>query len=171
MPDSMAAPNVRPRTRRSHTDASAPAASKPATVDQLLERISGEYEGLSRQLKVIGRHIERHRDRLGLDGIQQVAAQCEVQPSAVVRFAKHFGFAGFAELQRMFRAGIARQIAPSRNYQGRIRDVIAAGAGTLSSADIVHEFLGGSVAGMQELQRRLQAPTLKKAVDLLARAD
>jgi DNA-binding MurR/RpiR family transcriptional regulator len=171
MPDSMAAPNVRARTRRSHTDASAPAASKPATVDQLLERISGEYEGLSRQLKVIGRHIERHRDRLGLDGIQQVAAQCEVQPSAVVRFAKHFGFSGFAELQRMFRAGIARQIAPSRNYQGRIRDVIASGAGTLSSADIAHEFLGGSVAGMQELQRSLQAPTLKKAVDLLARAD
>jgi DNA-binding MurR/RpiR family transcriptional regulator len=94
-----------------------------------------------------------------------------VQPSAVVRFAKHFGFAGFAELQRMFRAGIARQIAPSRNYQGRIRDVIAAGAGTLSSVDIVHEFLGGSVAGMQELQGSLQAPTLKKAVDLLARAD
>ena len=121
MPESIAAPNVRMRTRRSHTDASAPAASKPATVDELLERISGEYEGLSRQLKVIGRHIERHRDRLGLDGIQQVAAQCEVQPSAVVRFAKHFGFAGFAELQRMFRAGIARQIAPSRNYQGRIR--------------------------------------------------
>jgi DNA-binding MurR/RpiR family transcriptional regulator len=171
MPESMAAPSQRARTLRSRAGALARAASKPNNVDQLLRRISDEYDDLSRQLKVIGRYVERHRDQLGLDGIQEVAAQCEVQPSAVVRFSKHFGFSGFAELQRMFRAGLARQIAPSRNYQARIRDVIASGSGTLSSAEIAHEFLGGSLAGMQELQKTLDAPTLKKAVDLLAKAD
>lgn len=171
MPESMAAPSLRTRTLRARAQASTPAASKPTTVDQLLKRISDEYDDLSKQLKVIGRHIERHRDQLGLDGIQEVAVRCGVQPSAVVRFSKHFGFSGFAELQRMFRAGLARQIAPSRNYQARIRDVIASGAGSLSSAEIAHEFLGGSLAGMEELQKSLHAPTLKKAVDLLAKAD
>jgi DNA-binding MurR/RpiR family transcriptional regulator len=148
-----------------------PTASKPATVEHLLERITDEYETLSKQLKAIGRHVERHRDHLGLEGIQDVAAECAVQPSAVVRFAKHFGFTGFAEMQRLFRAGLARQIAPGRNYQARIREVIASGARSLSSADIAREFLGGSIAGMQELQHSLHAPTLKKAVDLLAKAD
>jgi DNA-binding MurR/RpiR family transcriptional regulator len=148
-----------------------PTPSKPATVEQLLKRISDDYSDLSKQLKAIGRHVERHRDQLGLEGIRDVAAQCEVQPSAVVRFAKHFGFSGFAEMQRIFREGLARQIAPARNYQARIRDVIASGAGSLSSADIAREFLGGSIAGMQELQSSLQAPTLNKAVDLLAEAD
>jgi len=148
-----------------------PTPSKPATVEQLLKRISDEFDDLSKQLKAIGRHVERHRDQLGLDGIQDVAAQCGVHPSAVVRFAKHFGFSGFAEMQRIFRAGLARQIAPGRNYQARIRDAIASGAGSLSSADIVREFLGGSIAGMQELQSSLQAPTLKRAVDLLAKTD
>ncbi len=141
------------------------------TVDQLLKRISEEYEGLSRQLKVIGRHVEQHRDHLGLEGIQEVAAQCEVQPSAVVRFAKHFGFSGFTEMQRIFREGLARQIAPSRNYKTRIREVIESGAGSLSPAEIAHEFLAGSIAGMQELQNGLHAPSFKKAVDLLADAD
>jgi len=148
-----------------------PTPSKPATVDQLLTRISDEFDTLSRQLKAIGRHVERQRDHLGLEGIQDVAAECAVQPSAVVRFAKHFGFSGFAEMQRLFRAGLARQIAPGRNYQARIREVIAAGARSLSSVDIAHEFLGGSIAGMQELQNSLHAPTLKKAVELLAKAD
>jgi len=148
-----------------------PTPAKPATVDQLLKRISDEYDDLSRQLKAIGQHVEQHRDQLGLEGIQDVAAQCAVQPSAVVRFAKHFGFSGFSEMQRIFRDGLARQIAPGRNYQARIRDAIASGAGNLSSADIAHEFLGGSIAGMQELQNGLHAPTLKKAVDLLAKAD
>jgi len=144
---------------------------KPTTVEQLLKRVSDEYDDLSKQLKAIGRHLERHHDQLGLQGIQDVAAQCEVQPSAVVRFAKRFGFSGFSEMQRIFRDGLARQIAPGRNYQARIRDVIASGAGTLSSADIAHEFLGGSIGGMQELQQSLHPATLKKAVELLARAD
>ena len=146
-------------------------ATSKMTVDLLLKRVSEEYESLSRQLKVIARHVEQHRDHLGLEGIQEVAAQCEVQPSAVVRFAKHFGFSGFTEMQRIFRDGLARQIAPSRNYKARIRDVIESGAGALSSVEIAHEFLAGSVAGMQELEQGLHGPSFKKAVDLLAEAD
>ena len=140
------------------------------TVDQLLKRISQEYEQLSKQLKLIARHVEAHRDHLGLEGIQDVARQCSVQPSAVVRFAKHFGFTGFSEMQRVFRDGLARQIAPSRNYQTRIRDAIESGSGSLSPADIAHEYIGGSIAGMQELQNGLNAAHFKKAVDLLAEA-
>src|SRR5262245_53172859 len=126
MSEAVATPTtMRTRTTRSR----ARATDKPATVDQLLKRISDEYDDLSKQLKIIGRYVERHRDQLGLDGIQEVAGQCEVQPSAVVRFAKHFGFSGFTELQRIFREGLVRQIAPSRNYQARIREAIASGAG------------------------------------------
>lgn len=147
------------------------AAAAQMTVEQLIKRISQEYEGLSKQLKMIARHVEQHRDHLGLEGIQDVAAQCAVQPSAVVRFAKHFGFSGFTEMQRIFRDGLARQIAPSRNYRTRIRDLIAAGGGSLSSAAIAHEFLAGSIDGMQELQNGLHEPSFKSAVDLLAQAD
>lgn len=141
------------------------------TVDQLLKRISQEYEALSKQLKLIARHVEQHRDHLGLEGIQEVASQCGVQPSAVVRFSKHFGFSGYSELQRIFRDGLSRQIAPGRTYRARIREVIEAGGRDLSSAEIAQEFLTGSIAAMQELQSGLHGPTFRKAVDLLADAD
>lgn len=141
------------------------------TADQLVKRISSEYESLSRQLKVIALHIEKNRDHVGIEGIQELARQCGVQPSAVVRFAKHFGFSGFSELQAVFRENLSRQLAPSRNYKTRIRDLIESGTGTLSSADIAREFLAGSVAGMQELAANLDAAALKKAVDLLCGAD
>jgi len=140
------------------------------TVDQFLKRVSDEFEGLSKQLKQIARHVEAHRDHLGLEGIQDVAAQCEVQPSAVVRFAKHFGFSGYSELQRIFRDGLSQQIAPNRNYQSRIREVMDAAQGPLSSAQIAREFLAGSIAGMQELQTGLDDALFKTAVDLLEQA-
>jgi DNA-binding MurR/RpiR family transcriptional regulator len=147
-------------------------AKKPKlNVEQLIKHISSDYEALSKQLKVIARHVEQHRDHIGLDGIQEVARQCNVQPSAVVRFAKHFGYSGFTEMQAIFREGISRQLAPSRNYKTRIRDIIESGTGSLSSVEIANEYLAGSLAGMQELQSSMHAPTFKKAVDLLVEAD
>ena len=76
----------------------------PTDVAAFLLRITAEYENLSRQLKLIARHVEAHRDHLGLEGIQDVAAQCGVQPSAVVRFAKHFGFQGYRDFKEVFRS-------------------------------------------------------------------
>jgi DNA-binding MurR/RpiR family transcriptional regulator len=140
-------------------------------VEQLIKHISSDYEVLSKQLKVIARHVEQHRDHIGLDGIQEVARQCNVQPSAVVRFAKHFGYSGFSEMQAIFREGISRQLAPNRNYKTRIRDIIESGAGGLSSVEIASEFLAGSLAGMRELQSSLHGPSFKKAVELLSESD
>src|SRR6202521_6478434 len=129
------------------------ARDRKLTVEELLQRICDECAGLSKHLKIIARHIERNRDRLGIEGIRELAEHCEVQPSAVVRFAKHFGLSGFAEMQRIFREGLAQYLGQSRNYETRIRKGIESGAGRLSSVEIADEFLRGSIAGMQELQK------------------
>ena len=97
----------------------------PAETGINFQRLVQEHGQLSRQLKLIGTYIEQHRDHVGLERIQDIADHCGVQPSAVVRFAKHFGFSGFSEMQALFRAGIATQIAPSRSYQNRIREAVA----------------------------------------------
>lgn len=145
--------------------------SDKMNVDQLIARITAEYDTLSKQLKVIAQYVEKHRAQIGLYGIQEVANQCAVQPSAVVRFAKHFGFSGFSEMQAIFREGLTRQIAPGRNYKSRIRDIIESGAGSLSSVEIAREFLVGSIAGMQELETHLQGSSFEKVVGMLAESD
>lgn len=140
------------------------------SVEQLLNALESEYKGLSKQLKLIGKYIEAHHAHLGLEGIQDVATACGVQPSAVVRFAKHFGFSGFAEMQKMFRQAMAEQLAPDRHYQTRIREAIRTGA-PLASVDIAREFLQGSVDGIQTLMDSLVLSDLDKAVELLAEAE
>jgi DNA-binding MurR/RpiR family transcriptional regulator len=145
--------------------------SIPTTpVDEFLQRLVQEHAQLSRQLKLIGAYIEQHRDHVGLERIQDIADHCGVQPSAVVRFAKHFGFSGFSEMQALFRAGIATQIAPSRSYQNRIREAVARSDHPLDSTRIAQEFVGGAVAGLEELRRHLHKLPIDRAVDLLAHA-
>lgn len=158
-----------PTPPSSASPASSPATAKP-DADLLVQRITSEFDALSRQLKLIARYIEQHRDHIGLERIQDVAQRCGVQPSAVIRFAKHFGFSGYTEMQRIFRDGIAKQISPNRDYQARIRGLIAAAQGQLSGADIAHEFIGGSVTSMQELQRDLHSTVFDDAVALMAAA-
>jgi DNA-binding MurR/RpiR family transcriptional regulator len=135
-----------------------------------MQAISQEYDRLSRQLKLIAKYMESHRSQIGLQSIQEVANQCQVQPSAVVRFAKHFGLDGFTALQKLFRDRIAQQISPARNYQSRIRLAMDLGARKLSSADIARALLDGSVAGLEELNSTIDAGALEAAVSILADA-
>lgn len=168
MPTTRAGP-PRQSPAKAATATSRPVA--PASVEALLRIVTAEYDGLSRQLKVIARHVEQNRDHLGLEGIQDVAVACGVQPSAVVRFAKRFGYSGFSEMQRLFRDVIAQKAAPNRDYQARIRRVIESGERTLQPVEIAQEFLAGSIAGMQQLRQGLDAAALEAAVALLAGAD
>jgi DNA-binding MurR/RpiR family transcriptional regulator len=142
----------------------------PANEEALLAAIARDYDRLSRQLKLIASHVEQHRAHLGIQSVQEVAQHCGVQPSAVVRFAKHFGFDGYTALQRVFRDQLAQQISPARSYQARIRQAIDSGARDLSSADIARALVESSVAGMQELPESLQAQAFEEAVGLLAEA-
>jgi DNA-binding MurR/RpiR family transcriptional regulator len=146
-------------------------ALKPASVKALMDAISQEFESLSRQLKLIAQHVEVNRTQIAIQSVQEIAASCGVQPSAVVRFAKHFGFDGFTPLQKLFREGLVQQISPARSYQARMRQAIEAGARNLSSTDIAHAMIGGSMVGLEEMQATLDAQVFDAAVDLLANAD
>jgi DNA-binding MurR/RpiR family transcriptional regulator len=143
---------------------------KPTPVDEFLSRVIGQHASLSKQLKLIGSYIDQHRGHVGLQRIQDIADHCGVQPSAVVRFAKHFGFSGFSEMQALFRAGLSTQIAPSLSYETRIRDALAQSNEALDSAAIAQEFVVGAMAGLEEMHRSLSAMPLEQAVDVLAHA-
>ena len=139
-----------------------------ASADDFLDAMRSGFEGLSRQLKLIARYVETSRDRLALDGVQETASQCGVQPSAVVRFAKHFGFSGFSEMQALFRAGAAQRLAPHRDYQERIRSLVdGAGVETITPARIAHEVIGGSIERLQALQADLPDERFDAAVELM----
>ncbi|MDB5939339.1 MAG: transcriptional regulator, RpiR family [Polaromonas sp.] len=145
----------------------APPLRAPASAESLLAAVQADFDRLSRQLKLIARYVEKNRDRLALEGIQETARNCEVQPSAVVRFAKHFGFTGFSEMQALFRADAQRQLAPSRDYQARIRELVSTEAKSLSSVHIAHEMINGSIDSLEALKRTLPDARFDEAVELM----
>ena len=141
-----------------------------AEAEAFLADLRAQYPRLSRQLQAIARHVQQSGAHIALQGIQEVAQHCGVQPSAVVRFAKHFGFHGYSQLQTLFRAGATRQLAPQRDYQDRIRSLIDAGTGPLTGGQIAHEVVEGSLASLRALQAGLADAPIDAAVELLMEA-
>lgn len=145
--------------------------SNGITADQLMQRISEEYEGLSKQLKVIAKYIEEHRTTLVLERITDIAQACEVQPSAIVRFAQRFGFSGFSDMQALFRDSFAPVQSNVNNYQKRIRTVIASQNTPLSNTELTQSFLSACQQGLEELSQSLDPAAIDAAVELLYKAE
>jgi DNA-binding MurR/RpiR family transcriptional regulator len=126
---------------------------------------------LSQVLQQIARYVENHRDQLALLRVQDVARNADVQPSAVVRFAKHFGFSGYSAMRALFRADMAAQIKQNKNYQVRIRELVQHSNHRLTPGEITQSYIGAAVEGMQSLQKQMaHVNDIAAAVELLVHA-
>ncbi|MFC3375448.1 MurR/RpiR family transcriptional regulator [Rugamonas sp. CCM 8940] len=153
------------------TEAAETKVAATAPVEQLMQQIADEYESLSRQLKVIAKYVELHKASLMLEKISDIAAACDVQPSAIVRFAQRFGYTGFSEMQDVFRLAYTEQANAAPNYQQRIRKLIASRDDQPNVGELTREFIDASRSGLGELAEGLDDAQLEAAVGLLQKAD
>lgn len=142
----------------------------PETVDELLERVRTEFPRLSPQLQTIARYFEQNRASVTVDRIQAIAANCGVQPSAVVRFGQRLGFKGFSDLQSLYHSEFTTRASPAHNYQQRIRKLVGVKGRPIRPVDIGRELISASIAGLEELAGKLDAAALDAAVTRLAKA-
>ena len=143
---------------------------KQRAVDELLQRIAQEFETLPRQLQNIASYLERERANIMVQRINEIAAGCDVHPSAVVRFAQRFGYSGFSEMQAVFRNDYTETITPARSYQQRIRKVIDDGEAGIASSPMALRFIEASRAGLDELTEHFDAKQFDAAVEQIGRA-
>lgn len=144
---------------------------KQSAVDELLQRVAQEFDTLPRQLQNIASYLERERANIMVQRINEIAAGCDVHPSAVVRFAQRFGYSGFSEMQTVFRSDYTETVTPARSYQQRIRKVIAEGEVSMGPAHMALRFIDASRAGLDELAEHLDTKQFDAAVEMLLKAE
>ena len=91
-----------------------PAGGGPADVVGLNREISARYPTLSKRLRQIAEFALKHPNEIAIESIAVIAQHAGVQPSALIRFAKAFGFEGFSDLQRIFQQRL-RERRPSNS--------------------------------------------------------
>lgn len=141
----------------------------PQETDQLLEAISQRYSQLSKRLQQIARFALEHPNDMALQTIAVISERADVQPSALVRFAKAFGYKGFSDMQRVFQTRLAQQ-SPSYNERIRAFREKQGASGETDTWEMLREFAGVSIVSLEHLPESVDGDSLQQAVELLVGA-
>jgi len=144
----------------------------PASAEELRAAILVRYESLSKRLQQIARYVLDEPNAMALETLAVLAERTGVQPSAIVRFAKSFGFDGATQMQRLFRDGLLSGTAPL-GYGERVREFTqnVEGKAVGDPAQVLGEFVEGNILAMQNLGKIVGRDDLASAVKLISQAE
>ena len=143
---------------------------RPKDFGAFRDTLFQHFESLSPHLKRIAEYALGEPNRFAFQTVAQVASETRVQPSTLIRFAKAFGFSGYAELQQLFRL---RLIESERSYRERTRehrDRIGRAGGD-DASETLDAMADASVLAIEQLKATVDADTLTEAVRLMASAN
>lgn len=147
------------------------AAHAPASAEELRAAILERYESLSKRLQQIARYVLDEPNEMALETLAVISERCGVQPSAIVRFAKTFGYPGASQMQRLFRDGLLSGHA-GLGYGERVRHFNEAVAKKPEGgADVLAEFVEGNTLALQNLGQTVSEADMAKAVALIDKAE
>ena len=144
----------------------------PASAEELRAAILVRYESLSKRLQQIARYVLDEPNAMALETLAVLAERTGVQPSAIVRFAKSFGFDGATQMQRLFRDGLLSGTAPL-GYGERVREFAqnVEGKAVGDPGQVLGEFVEGNVLALQNLGKIVGRDDLAQAVKLISQAE
>ncbi|TFH84801.1 MurR/RpiR family transcriptional regulator [Billgrantia azerbaijanica] len=140
----------------------------PQDFAELEARITEDYPTLSRRLQQTARFLLDHPQEVAFATVARLAEQAGVTPSTLIRFANSFGFKGFSEMQRLFRARLVDELP---NYTERIRAVRTATGETPNGTQLLWEFAEANREVLEQLPGRIDPRELERALDLFERAE
>jgi len=141
----------------------------PRDFKSLRALIVARRHGLPKRLVQVADFAVDHPQEIAFGRVADLASQAGVQPSTLVRFAQTLGYAGFSDLQAVFRAH-ARQRWP--DYRERLVSLADAAPEHEAAAplSILHSFVHASRISLDHLEQTVDVPTLEQVVGLLAQA-
>ncbi len=156
-----------PRVGSASYDAS-PGPQSPRDFKSLRALIVTRRDALPKRLLQVADFAVDHPQEIAFGRVAELAQQAGVQPSTLVRFAQKLGYAGFSDLQAVFRAH-ARQRWP--DYRERLDSLSGeVEAGGTAPSMLLHGFVHAARISLDHLEQTIDADALQRAVGLLAGA-
>ena len=146
------------------------AQTAPASYDSLRHEIHETYDALSPHLQRIAQLALDDPNTFALETVVNLAANVDVQPSTLIRFAKEFGYTGFSDMQKVFKLRLIEgaPVYRERIYQHRNKLEAAAEDNPLA---ILHEFCDASALCLERLKETVPGERLSRALEMLSEAE
>jgi DNA-binding MurR/RpiR family transcriptional regulator len=139
----------------------------PRNFEALKSMLIANRDELPPRLVQVAAFALENPDEVALGTAASIAAQASVQPSTLIRFAKRLGYAGFSDLQDVFRSELRSSWPDYRERLARLKHARDGGG--------PHPLLSGfAESAMVSLERMLSQASeadIGRAADILAAAD
>ena len=76
----------------------------PDTYERLITQVTEQFPTMKKSFQRITRFMVQNPNAMAVESVKVIADQAGVQPSSLVRFAKHMGYKGFSEMKRVFQS-------------------------------------------------------------------
>ncbi|MEP2746397.1 MAG: MurR/RpiR family transcriptional regulator [Bauldia litoralis] len=140
----------------------------PRDFDGLKDLLISRREALPRRLVQVAAFALENPDEVAFGTVASVAAQAKVQPSTLIRFAQTLGYAGFTDLQDVFRAQLKSRWPDYRERLARIGDHVTDHRDGVSG--LVDGFAESAIASIDRLRETVSSMEVDRAATLLADA-
>ena len=137
----------------------------PQTIEAFSSRLADLSQGLPKRLRQCADHVAANLDRIAVSTVADLAAGADVPPSAVMRFCQIMGFAGFSDMQRLFRDAYAPALPDYATRLANLRGGAQGGAGRLLA-----EFVEAGRLSLEGLTTAVDEKALERAVSVLSGA-
>lgn len=149
-------------------DTPALSAAPPESFADLRERLAGGGVRLSKRLTQIASFALAQPDEIALGTVASIAEKAGVQPSTLVRFSQTLGFAGFSDLQALFRERLRNHVS---NYDERLLSLRARGGEAPASAVLFDGFCEAATRSVAAVHDRIDLADVDRAARILASAE
>ena len=139
----------------------------PESFDDFQRRLIEIEPHLPKRLRQAAAYALEHPDEFALGTASALARNAEVQASTLVRFAQTLGFAGFSELQELFRSRLRNRWP---DYSERLRALQQNARDSGDPTHLLFGFADSAAASIARLREVVQRRELDRAVSLLAGA-
>ena len=142
--------------------------SSPRDFAALKALIAARAPAMPKRLAQIAGFALDNPDEIAFGTVASIAAQADVQPSALVRFSQALGYDGFSDMQEVFRARLRDRIL---NYGERLQQLREHARETSKSILIFQGFCEASAKSIAALEEKLAPADLDRVVAQLADAE
>lgn len=141
----------------------------PETLAELEAEITSRHKTLSKRLRQVAHFMLEKPKDVAFGTVAVIAHEADVPPSTLVRFANAFGFRGFSDMQKLFRAKLVED-TPSFNEWIRLAHSQTHSSQHNSPVKILEEFTTSNMVAMDQLIKEVNANDLEKAVSIIYQA-
>jgi DNA-binding MurR/RpiR family transcriptional regulator len=140
----------------------------PRDFDALRADLAARSGTLSKRLAQVAQFVLNHPEEVAVTTLVRLAAQAQVPPATITRFAKELGFAGFADLQLVFRE---RLLGPRLPFAERLAQPGIADADLDRPGQVFGSFVQAAVQSLIRIEAALDRAALDAFVEVLAETE